>query len=91
MITNQMLDIYERYAGDIDGWQLMATAAEKQAMNGSDWIEIRNLLGDLHLVTSGLAAASFAASVEARLKSVCESAEVETRLRNFRKPQLPGA
>jgi hypothetical protein len=43
VITEEKLNIFRRYAGDVDGWVLARDAKEHEVMADSDWVEIEEL------------------------------------------------
>ena len=43
VITEDKLDIFRRYAGDVDGWVFARDAKEHEVMADSDWVEIEEL------------------------------------------------
>ena len=43
VITEEKLNIFRRYAGDVDGWVLARDATEHEIMADSDWAQIEEL------------------------------------------------
>jgi hypothetical protein len=43
VITEEKLNIFRRYAGDVDGWVLARDAREHEIMADSDWAQIEEL------------------------------------------------
>jgi len=43
VITQEKLRIFQRYAGDIDGWTRIGDGAEHRAMSDADWSDIEQL------------------------------------------------
>lgn len=43
MITEEKLEIFKRYSGDVDGWVLARDAREHEVMADSDWAQIEEL------------------------------------------------
>ena len=42
MITEEKLNIFRRYAGDVDGWVLARDAREHEIIADSDWLRSRS-------------------------------------------------
>lgn len=80
MVTNEQLDTYEAFGGDVDAW---ARSGAGHGMTDADWRLIEELRQGLHLITSGLASADFEARFEGRLSAVTRSAAVRARLRTL--------
>jgi hypothetical protein len=76
MITKNKVDIYIKYAGDIDFWARSGSKKEKLFMNDEDWYIIDRLFHDFSLVKKGLTSSSFKDNLENKLKDICDSKEV---------------
>jgi DNA invertase Pin-like site-specific DNA recombinase len=63
-----MLDIYEHYQADPDRFSRAASSAERAALSDADWHQIDELLQQLGLSSSGLAAQSFQERVHEAVK-----------------------
>jgi Spy/CpxP family protein refolding chaperone len=50
MITVAKIKVYQRFAGDIDGFARGGTPAEKGAITGEEWSQIEQLLQRLSLM-----------------------------------------
>jgi hypothetical protein len=80
VVTNEQLDTYEAFAGDVDAW---ARAGAGRGMTDADWRLIEELRQGLHLVSAGLASTDFAARFEERLSAVTLGEGVRARLRTL--------
>jgi hypothetical protein len=74
VITKEMLRIYQRFRGDVDGFSRGGTRLEKAAMPDDAWGEIGVLLQSLGMVERGLASPVFAAEVDASLSRLAADA-----------------
>jgi hypothetical protein len=79
------VEIYKKFAGDIDHFARTGSAMEKLDISDDDWRLIESFLQDLALVDNGLAADSFVESLEARIKVSLESAELTRELKILNK------
>lgn len=80
MVTNEQLDTYEAFGGDVDAW---ARSGAGRGMTDADWQLIEELRQGLHLISAGLASTDFAARFEGRLSAVARSEAVRARLRTL--------
>lgn len=83
MITQQKLDIFKKYAGDMDALGRAGNPADKDAISAHDWFVIGNLLQDIRLVNKGLASAAYADRAEEELKTACADAAVVEALKGM--------
>ncbi len=75
MITKKHVEIYKKYGNTGEGFALLATPEEKASIDARHWKLINNLREDWTLVKNGLAADSYAKSIEERFKESCDSEE----------------
>jgi hypothetical protein len=68
MLTEEKLDIYIRYNGDIDNWARGVKKKEKLIMSDNDWYVIAGLIQDLSIIKKGLASEGFENSVNCKLR-----------------------
>lgn len=80
-LTVAKLDLYRRYAGDLDGWARHARDAERAGIDDADWALIDELLLGLDLVVRGEASASYTQALERRLMEACADADTRAALR----------
>lgn len=71
MITNEKLNIYQRFNGDIHTWGEFGSAMEKSEINDDEWLSIDELIQDLSLIKTGLASDTFIESVDRKLNDCC--------------------
>ncbi|CCE23010.1 hypothetical protein [Methylotuvimicrobium alcaliphilum] len=69
MITLEMVELYKKYGGDIDGWARTAVSNEKSVMSDADWYEIDAFVHEYGLVKSGLASARYAEKLHHRMSA----------------------
>lgn len=77
VITAQMLEIYVRFGGDVDGFARMASARERAVIDTTQWWEITTLLQEVHALKTGAAAPGYAEEIRRRLAEQSESLAVE--------------
>ncbi|AMK77605.1 MULTISPECIES: hypothetical protein [Methylomonas] len=83
MINLEKVAIYRKFAGDIDGWARMASAAEKAMLTGDDWRQIDSFVQDFGLVKAGLASARYAEKLHARIVESITDAETLAALKEL--------
>jgi len=69
MITEEMLDIYSKFSGDIDGFTRTGSAHERSTISATQWLEIARLIQELHIVKASLASEQYSAQVEQSLST----------------------
>lgn len=80
MITSKILDIFQRYDGDIDAWLRLRTAKERLVMSEHDWHLIEKTIQEIGAIKSGYASVEYITSVSNKLKSVCEDINTLDRI-----------
>ena len=75
MINKEKMAVYQKYAGDMDGWARMASVAEKALISDADWYEINSFIQDYSLVKKGLASQRYADKLDARIEEATGSSE----------------
>jgi len=83
MITYNKLKIFEKYKGDGDMWLKTSWFWQRNKMEADDWTIIGQLIDDLKLVNNGLAAASYAESIENRIEENCADEKAITKLKEL--------
>jgi hypothetical protein len=68
MLTQEKLDAYRRFGGDIDGYARSHGRGDASGITDEDWALIDELRGALFIVAPGKASPEFAASVQRRLQ-----------------------
>lgn len=81
MISEEMLDIFAQFDGDIDGFARCATAAERRVLDDQAWYRISELLQEWTLATSGYAGSAFKDSAEARMLAESSTPRVTERMK----------
>lgn len=79
-ISDQMLDIYCEFAGDIDGYARCGQPSQRLVIDDAQWIALTNLLQELHVLASGRATQPYARRLRLQLTEVGESPSVAARL-----------
>jgi len=87
MLTLEKLEIYRRFAGDIDGWARHSRPHESSGMTDADWYLIDALRTALHIVASGSAPPRFAAAVERKLRLYVADERTRKVLRKLAQPR----
>jgi hypothetical protein len=73
VITEDMLRIFQRYDGDIDGWTRVGDAVEHRTLSDADWSEIRDLRHRLWLQQHEPVSSDFVKQTEQLLaEKVCD-------------------
>ena len=54
MITKKKIEIYDKYAGELEGLQIIGTASEHKAIDEKDWRLLENLIHDIELINKRL-------------------------------------
>jgi hypothetical protein len=72
MLTKAKIEIYKHYNGDDDMFARSARKREKAAISDGDWGMIASFVQDIKLVKANLAAASYQAAVEQKLRECCD-------------------
>ena len=76
MLTPEKIKVYQKFAGDIDGWARTVRGDDPSGMKDEDWSSIDWYRTGLWLVASGRATQEFHAELEQRLMF---EADAETR------------
>lgn len=76
MITEEMLALYCRFDGDIDGFARAGLAHERVLISDQQWYELDALLQELHLAKANLVSAKYRAEIEQRLSAMSASPRV---------------
>ena len=82
MLTNEKVDVYVRYHGDVDGWAHSGTISEKKILS-NEWSLIDCYLQDIYLENHGLLSDSYLKKHEASMLANCENGEVVARLKQL--------
>jgi hypothetical protein len=72
MITEEKINIYQKYEGDIDSWAKGGTKKEKAIMCDEDWYLITSIIQDIYLMKNRLGAFEFNSKIERFLKENCK-------------------
>ena len=81
MITNDQLDIYERFRGDPDEWQRAANARDRELLSDHDWELISELIQELTLLRRDVVSSANAARIDERVRANSADARVAERLK----------
>ena len=85
MITYKKLKLYKKYDGDGDAWVSRSWWWERNKMSADEWALIGQLISELKLINNGLAAASFAETVETKIRENCDDGETIAKLKELSK------
>jgi len=75
MLTQEKLETYRRFGGDIDGYARSRGRGDTSGITDEDWALIDDLRGALFIVAAGKASPEFAAVVERRLQETAADPE----------------
>jgi len=82
MITQQKLEIYERYNGDNDLFARIGEKKEKELMR-DDWNLIENFIQDIGLINRLLASEDFIKAVKSNLQRNCDDDKTISQLQQM--------
>jgi hypothetical protein len=80
MITIRKLDIFYKYMGVDDSFNLRRITENDREVNREEWRLIESLTQDAILIEKGLASESFKLSFLERLKAACDNVQTEKKL-----------
>ncbi|HQX59221.1 MAG: hypothetical protein KBF63_09605 [Rhodoferax sp.] len=80
MITEEMLDIYARFNGDMDGFARVGSARDRALMSETQWYALDAFVLELHAVKAQLASPGYAEQIESRLSAMSANPRVRERL-----------
>lgn len=86
MITQEKLETFEKFNGDIDGFSRGSRPSEQDSITDHEWNLIEELLQSLTIVQSGSASAEFEAQVRARMVDATQDETVRERLFHLSRP-----
>lgn len=81
MLTLDKLKVYQRFAGDLDGWAHTTGGSDASGMRDADWFLIEELRQGLALVAAGQATQAFASALEQRLLDAADDDATRQALR----------
>lgn len=81
MITIKKLEIYNKYSGDIEGWDRFGKREDKKKLTYEEWELIDELIHGLELIDKGLASDGFKSQVLNKLREVCDTQQTENKLK----------
>lgn len=80
MITKASLAVYERYAGDIDGWARVGDSEEKKVMSDEIWSEIDWLRSEISALRKGQVSEAYGNEIKEKLTATTENADTAQHL-----------
>jgi hypothetical protein len=83
MITVKKIELYRKYKGNADMFQMAALPWQRNKIPQEDWTMISQLVQDLKLVNRGLASDSYKEDVLNKIKSSCEDEETAEELKKM--------
>ncbi|WP_430901951.1 MULTISPECIES: hypothetical protein [unclassified Paraflavitalea] len=72
MLTSEKVEIFRRYKGNYDGYHIQSKGKEK-LISDDEWFLLSNLMQDIYLIRSGIAAKSFERKIVDELTKSCDS------------------
>lgn len=76
MLTTASIQLYQQFKGDLQGFALAATPAQRAQLPEWKWALLLDVMQDMYLVKQGLASAAYVARHEQRLRAHCSGQEV---------------
>jgi hypothetical protein len=80
MITEEMLGIYSKFGGDINGFTRAGSAHDRKTISATQWQEIARIVQELHIVKANLASEQYSARVEQSLSAVTATVGAKHKL-----------
>lgn len=77
MITREKIKIYDKYAGELEGLELIGTAAENKAIDKKEWMLLDNLLHDIELINKQLTSESYTNKIYLEIEKIVEKDAVD--------------
>ena len=81
MITTKKLEIYNKYSGDIEGWDRFGKRDDKKKLTYEEWELIDELIQGLELIDKDLASDDFRSQILNNLHEVCDTQVKESKLK----------
>jgi hypothetical protein len=83
MITQDKIEVYKKFRGNIDDWARIGSKKEKLVLNDNDWYIIDGFVQDLSLMRKGLTSLTFVNDLNHRFKENCDSDETIQALKSI--------
>ncbi len=80
MITQEKLNIYKKYSGNMESWDRFGKKKDKRIMPYKEWEMIDELIQNLELVEKGLASVDFKLQTLKKLSQACDSEKTQQEL-----------
>ncbi len=77
MITKELIEIYIKYNGNLDGFVKCANEIERMQIHSIDWMKIDNALQDIYIIDRNLSSEIFNKEVNIRLSNDFNNEAVE--------------
>lgn len=74
MLSSEKVEIFKSYKGYFDGYHIQSSGKGK-IISDDEWFLLNNLIQDIYLIRTGMAAKSFENSVNEQLSKICDSEE----------------
>lgn len=59
MITKKKIEIYDKYAGELEGLQIIGSVSENEEIDKNEWMALDNLIHDIELIKKQLVSDSY--------------------------------
>ena len=79
-LTRQKLAIYQKYRGNVDIWDRVASRKEREQMADTEWSELGLLFQQVQNLEKGQLSDEFAARVRNRLQEVAPDLELRKEI-----------
>jgi len=85
LITDKMIDIYEWFSGDVDGYARLSKPEQRRIISDNDFFKLTDFLQSLKMINKNLASDTFKDNIYRELNLICENDLVIKRLENIAK------
>lgn len=80
MITEEKLETFRKYSGNIESWDRFGKPKDKQILTYKEWTLIDELIQNIKLIEKKLASESFELLTYEKLKASCDSIKTQHEL-----------
>lgn len=83
MITEELINMFKKYDGNIDNWARNSSKKEKLIITDDDWYLLDSLLQDLLLVKKGLTSTDFNSRLNINIVKSCKNKNTISKLKKL--------
>ena len=77
MITRNKINIYDKYAGELEGLQLIGSEDENKEIGKKEWILLDNLIHDIELIKKQLVSETYKNKIYLEIDKIVEKDAVD--------------